>query len=179
VVGFPPGGTPDAIVQRPSKAVSEGLRNADLQRVVRQDGAREAALVNGTASHMLDFDDAHLQSRVHPSVPLWPAILAQAEGGRHHGITASMQQVRRLGYAINRGEWRPGVNGLAAPIFDGAGAVIAAVGISGPDTRLRPTRLRDLAAAVCEAAEQLSTGLGEFGPHASLLRVTNHWGGLR
>lgn len=36
-----PAGTPDAIVQRLSKAVSEGLRNAELQRVVRQDGARE------------------------------------------------------------------------------------------------------------------------------------------
>lgn len=39
----------------------------------------DAALVNGTASHLLDFDDAHLPSRVHPSVPLWPAILALAE----------------------------------------------------------------------------------------------------
>ncbi len=47
------------------------------------DGSRvstvQAALVNGTASHVLDFDDAHLESRVHPSVPLWPAILAHAE----------------------------------------------------------------------------------------------------
>lgn len=52
-------------------------------RATLLDGSRvsavQAALVNGTASHVLDFDDAHLQSRVHPSVPLWPAILAQAE----------------------------------------------------------------------------------------------------
>ncbi len=56
------------------------------------DGSRasavQAALVNGTASHVLDFDDAHLQSRVHPSVPLWPAILAQAEAGGHSGAQA-------------------------------------------------------------------------------------------
>ncbi|MDR5821999.1 MmgE/PrpD family protein [Caballeronia sp. LZ043] len=40
---------------------------------------RNAALVNGMASHVLDFDDVHLGSRVHPSVPLWSAILAIGE----------------------------------------------------------------------------------------------------
>jgi 2-methylcitrate dehydratase PrpD len=40
---------------------------------------RNAALVNGMASHVLDFDDVHLRSRVHPSVPLWSAILAICE----------------------------------------------------------------------------------------------------
>lgn len=61
-------------------------------RATLLDGTRvsavQAALVNGTASHVLDFDDAHLQSRVHPSVPLWPAILAQAERGGHSGMEA-------------------------------------------------------------------------------------------
>ncbi|GJG98575.1 tripartite tricarboxylate transporter substrate binding protein [Cupriavidus pauculus] len=36
-----PAGTPNAIVQKLSRAVSEGLENAELRRVVRQDGARE------------------------------------------------------------------------------------------------------------------------------------------
>lgn len=40
-----------------------------------------AALVNGTMSHVLDFDDVSSPQRGHPSVVLWPAIaaLAQAE----------------------------------------------------------------------------------------------------
>lgn len=88
---------------------------------------------------------------------------------------AEMQRVRRNGYAVNRGEWRSTVNGLAAPIFDGSGGVIAALGISGPDNRLKPTRLRELAQPVCEAARQLSAGLSDAGPHASLLGVTQHW----
>lgn len=40
---------------------------------------QDAALINGTASHLLDFDDAHLTSRVHASIVLWPAVLAAAE----------------------------------------------------------------------------------------------------
>lgn len=38
-----------------------------------------AALVNGTMSHILDYDDAHLDSRSHPSAPLIPALLSIAE----------------------------------------------------------------------------------------------------
>lgn len=38
-----------------------------------------AALVNGTMSHVLDFDDVSSPSRGHPSVVLWPAIFAVAE----------------------------------------------------------------------------------------------------
>ncbi|WP_423199600.1 MULTISPECIES: Bug family tripartite tricarboxylate transporter substrate binding protein [unclassified Cupriavidus] len=39
-----PAGTPDAIVQKLSRAISAGLRDASLRRVVRQDGAREVDL---------------------------------------------------------------------------------------------------------------------------------------
>ena len=38
-----------------------------------------AALLNGAASHALDYDDTHLRILGHPSVPVIPALLAQAE----------------------------------------------------------------------------------------------------
>ena len=38
----------------------------------------QAALINGTAAHALDFDDAIPGSPMHPSTVLWPAVLAQA-----------------------------------------------------------------------------------------------------
>jgi 2-methylcitrate dehydratase PrpD len=41
--------------------------------------AAVVAMVNGTYAHSLDFDDTHLPSIVHPSAPMVPAILAQAE----------------------------------------------------------------------------------------------------
>jgi 2-methylcitrate dehydratase PrpD len=48
--------------------------------------ASEAALVNGTSGHALDFDDVSMSMRGHPSVPIVPAILALGEklgaGGR-------------------------------------------------------------------------------------------------
>jgi DNA-binding IclR family transcriptional regulator len=71
-----------------------------------------------------------------------------------------MEQVRKLGYAVNRGEWRESVGGIGAPIRDVQGQVIAAVGISGPIARLKPGMLKVLAGHVVAAAQGISVGLG-------------------
>lgn len=43
----------------------------------------QAALVNGTMAHLLDYDDVHLLLPGHPSAPVVPAVLALAE---RHGL---------------------------------------------------------------------------------------------
>ncbi len=83
-----------------------------------------------------------------------------------HTITGSraflgeMKRIRAKGYAINRGEWRPSVWGIASPIMDARGSVIAAVGISGPAERFRKRRLGDSAKRVVEAAVAISASFG-------------------
>jgi 2-methylcitrate dehydratase PrpD len=42
-------------------------------------GAAAAALVNGTLSHALDYDDTHFAHIGHPSVAVFPAVMALAE----------------------------------------------------------------------------------------------------
>lgn len=69
-------------------------------------------------------------------------------------------RVREQGFAVNRGEWRESVCGLAAPIFDSGGKVVAAVGISGPLERLGPGVLRDFAPLVIDCARAISRELG-------------------
>ena len=70
-----------------------------------------------------------------------------------------MERVRRLGFAVNRGEWRESVCGVAAPIRDPAGQVIAAIGLSGPADRLRPSTFDAVAGPVIEAAGAISSAL--------------------
>ncbi len=48
-------------------------------------GLQQAALINGTASHALDYDDVHLALPGHASVALIPGLLALAE---HRGADA-------------------------------------------------------------------------------------------
>ncbi len=68
--------------------------------------AAEAALVNGTAGHALDYDDVSLSMRGHPSAPLLPAVLAVAENAGCSGrdlLTAfvlGFEVEARLGRAI-------------------------------------------------------------------------------
>jgi len=50
--------------------------------------APNAALVNGTLAHSLDFDDTHLPSVLHPSASILPAVLAMAEAAARSGAEA-------------------------------------------------------------------------------------------
>ena len=38
-----------------------------------------AALLNGYLAHLQDYDDTHFPTVLHPSAPVWPAVLAAAE----------------------------------------------------------------------------------------------------
>jgi 2-methylcitrate dehydratase PrpD len=49
-----------------------------LGRGIRTD-CMHAALLNGMSAHVLDFDDTHLRTLVHPSVPVASALLALCE----------------------------------------------------------------------------------------------------
>ena len=73
-------------------------------------------------------------------------------------------RIRRQGFAVNNGEWREGVGGIAAIVFDVSGAPAAAIGISGPVERLRPASVRKYSQLVVEAALGLSRALGYAQP---------------
>ena len=66
-------------------------------------------------------------------------------------LAAELAEVRRLGYATAIGELEEGLAAVAAPIFDSAGRCVAALSVSGPDSRLDDlelARLGKLAAGV-------------------------------
>ena len=75
-------------------------------------------------------------------------------------LRRELARARTLGYAINRGEWREGVGGVAAPVFDGSECAVAALGISGPLDRLNMTRMREFGPLVVRLAFQLSRAMG-------------------
>lgn len=67
---------------------------------------------------------------------------------------------RQRGYAIEDGEYRPGVRALAAPVHDRAGATIAAIGVSTADS-LDVQTVRD---DVARAAAALSAAIARHAP---------------
>jgi 2-methylcitrate dehydratase PrpD len=59
----------------------EGSRTAGIVGTPQRASAAYAALANGIAAHVLDFDDTFNpdQTTIHGSAPLWPAIAAASE----------------------------------------------------------------------------------------------------
>jgi DNA-binding IclR family transcriptional regulator len=75
-------------------------------------------------------------------------------------LRCELETVRMRGVAVDDGEARAGLRGVAAPVRDHSGQVIAALGVEGPADRLTPERLGELTPRVQLAARTLSRRLG-------------------
>ena len=54
--------------------------------------ASHAALINGIASHVHDYDDTHLETIIHPTGPVASAVLAMAEKLASEGKGVSVEE---------------------------------------------------------------------------------------
>jgi IclR family KDG regulon transcriptional repressor len=75
-------------------------------------------------------------------------------------IAADLQRIRTRGYLITSDEVVAGAVGIAAPVRDATGSVVAVIHISAPSMRMRPPRPRNLLPQVMDAATKLSAALG-------------------
>jgi len=89
-----------------------------------------------------------------PLVRYTPRTIATAAA-----LRKEIEAIRRDGYGINTGEWREGVCGVAAPVRDFSGKVVAAVGISGPEQRFQGNYAA-LSKPVIACAGHISHALG-------------------
>jgi hypothetical protein len=87
-----------------------------------------AALVNGTASHALDYDDVNLAMPGHPTVAIMPALLALAEETHASGSDliaafvagyAPIPAYRRATSTTRDAGWRKHSPALVAPLLGG------------------------------------------------------------
>lgn len=120
--------------------------------------ARNAALINATAGHALDYDDVGLMG--HPSVVLVPALLA--EGERLHASGAQLMRAYVVGYEvwaelIGRDQHRHHVKGWhPTPVF---GVVATAAAVAA----LRGLDMQRSQHAVAIAASMASGLIANFG----------------
>ena len=97
----------------------------------------QAALINGTTSHALDYDDVNLAMNGHPTAAVLPAILALAETRDSSGaeiiaaFIAGYETAARIGllvrprWAWNVGLWgRPHGLGNIAPVVEGKKRIV-------------------------------------------------------
>jgi 2-methylcitrate dehydratase PrpD len=96
-----------------------------------------AALLNGISSHVLDFDDTHIETAIHPAAPVAPAILALAEyrpvSGRDFmaALVVGIETEFRIGVAVTPAHYKAGwhITGTAG-VFGSAAAAGKLLGLS-------------------------------------------------
>ncbi len=71
-----------------------------------------------------------------------------------------LAEVRARGYAANHGETSSDEVGVAAPIYDHRGSIVACAMIAAPFYRVSEEQLQDLGKACIRAAQQISMRLG-------------------
>lgn len=120
-------------------------------------GRRSPATCVATGRALLAFQDPEEIDRV-LSGPL-PAYTALTVTDPDE-LRALLAQVRQNGYGVNHGSYRPGVGGVAAPIRDYRGQVVASAGLCLPEDRFGPDRFPELLAAAVSAAVAISGALG-------------------
>jgi DNA-binding IclR family transcriptional regulator len=126
--------------------------------IARPDTANRApATVVSTGRAILAFQpEAEIRKvlrRPLPTYTEWTPTSAEE-------ISALLAQVRIDGFAVNRQTYRLGICGLAAPIRNSTGAVVASVGIIVPAHRFGPDMFATQRDAVIDTAVAISSALG-------------------
>jgi len=136
------------------------LRNIESRHAIRPRsylGVRKPAFCTSEGRALLAFSPPLVQAKV---------LRAPLAARTSHTITdmARLQQaledVHRAGYAVDDEESEEAMRGIAAPIFDATGQVVAAVGLAGPTQRLPKTKIRQYASMVAHCAQAISRRLG-------------------
>ena len=144
------------------------------------------ALLNGITSHVLDYDDTHLATIIHPAGPVASAILALGErlgtSGRDfmHAFTLGVETECRIGLAVYPSHYERGfhITGTAG-VFGAAAAagkllglneqqMIWALGIAATQS----AGLKEMFGTMCKAFHPGSAG--QNGLKAALLAAKNY-----
>lgn len=150
------------------KRLSEASGGEAVHLYVRQQGARVCiARHEGTRTlrHVV---------RVGEEMPLWSGaashvLLSRAEradveevaaGALHEDWAATLwersQRAAVTGWSASHGEREAGVSGVAAPVFDKAGRLVAALALGGPTTRFTDDAVAGFSKHLVEAATELA-----------------------
>jgi len=135
----------------------ERLESPHLLRLFIQVGRRQPAHSNSSGKCLLAFlDRAELDKVLEGWVLVPRTINTITDLGE---LRRQLNEIRRNGYALNKGESELGVLSIAAPVRDQRRSVVAAISVAGEESQLKE-RLSTLIPAVRQAAVAASRRLG-------------------
>ena len=123
-------------------------------------GSRVPATVTSTGKALLAWLPAHaLEQAMEHAKRFTPLTLMT-----RRDVERDLDETRARGYAINRGEFRVGVCGIAVPLRDRGAHVVASIGVWGAEKNILGPRREELARMALAAARDVSRALGFIEP---------------
>lgn len=90
------------------------------------------------------------------------AIAAAGLGADWDAFRSTLRAIRQQGHCMTRGEFQPGVVGIAAPLFNREGQVLGSLGIAMAETALKEEGVDTLAGHVMKAAAEATRRIASF-----------------
>jgi DNA-binding IclR family transcriptional regulator len=141
--------------------------SAQPLKAITSIGSRVPASVTSTGKAMLAWLPAESLELAVAQVKRYTPLTMT----RRRDIEHDLEETRLRGYAVNRGEFRAGVCGIAVPIRDRSGGVVAAVGVWGAEKNILGARREELAYLTMAAARDISRQLGHIDAEAGFARA--------
>jgi len=134
--------------------IISGMQRVCIQRVDSRQSLRQVVSIGDVLPLGLGAGGRVLTAWLAESQDIDLATLAPTLS---HSV---LEQVRQNGYAASFNERGEGIYGVAAPVRDSGGSVVAALSLSGPTARFALERLTELASAVMGKADEISKAQG-------------------
>lgn len=138
-----------------------GNRGATIVRVAEPDTPVHVSMRHGTVLSLRATASGRLFAAHLPRAAVIAVLRAEGEPARiEPALAAELEHIRHEGFARVQGLALPGISAVAAPVFDGRGAMVIALTVIGPGSLLEGAAGRAVTPALCAAAARLSAQLG-------------------
>ncbi|WP_019913714.1 IclR family transcriptional regulator [Paenibacillus sp. HW567] len=131
----------------------QAVQSQQAIRRVAQIGARLPLSVGASSKVLAAYAPHEVQVRLLAD-PGWPESVDRSV------YMEQLREITRLGYATSFEEREPGAAAVAVPIVGRRGAVVAALSLSGPVSRLSPETLEEYAVILKENAAEMGLMMG-------------------
>ncbi len=150
----------DELEETVSLYIRDGLERVRVQAVqsnqairrVAPLGARMPLYVGASSKVLLAFEEDAGRAELFARLD-WPPQFDR------RALERQLADIRKLGYATSIEEREPGAAAVAAPIFNRAGKLVAALALSGPSNRLTQELMREHARSLQTAAKRMGAML--------------------
>lgn len=148
------------VLEGDERVCVERLESPETVRIVARVGRRIPLYAGSAGKVFLAFLPEIRQEELLKKMKLVP--MTEKTITSLDDLKTNIKKIRRRGYAVSRGEWVLDAAGVAGPVFDQKGQIVAALTISGPTQRFTSVKILEMATLVKTGAAELSAELGYY-----------------